>query len=146
MEGLEKLKPLALLLLRLGLGMIFIYYGYPKLANPGAYFKNFEGMGFPGYFSYLAGLIETFGGAMLIAGLFTRAAALLLSAEMAVAIARVHLPQGPITAVRNYQFPLALCLSSFALATIGAGLISIDHAIYGGGHSPSRKSRGKERN
>ena len=31
MQGLEKLKPLALLLLRVALGAIFIYHGYPKL-------------------------------------------------------------------------------------------------------------------
>jgi hypothetical protein len=31
MEALEKLRPLALLLLRAALGVIFIYHGYPKL-------------------------------------------------------------------------------------------------------------------
>jgi uncharacterized membrane protein YphA (DoxX/SURF4 family) len=31
MEGLEKLKPIALLFLRLALGIIFIFHGYPKL-------------------------------------------------------------------------------------------------------------------
>ena len=31
MQALERLKPIALLLLRLGLGIIFITHGYPKL-------------------------------------------------------------------------------------------------------------------
>lgn len=34
MQHLEKLKPVALLLLRLGLGVIFVYHGYPKLFGP----------------------------------------------------------------------------------------------------------------
>jgi putative oxidoreductase len=80
----------------------------------------------------------------LILGLFTRIGALLLAGEMAIAVLKVHLPQGPITEVKNYEFPMVLAVACFALATIGAGLISLDHAIYsGGGRSPRRtKDRG----
>lgn len=131
MQLLEKLKPLALLLLRLGLGVIFIYHGYPKLfTHMHETVQAFPRMGFPSYFAYVAGVLEFFGGWLLILGLFTRIAALLLAGEMAIAILRVHLPQGGVMAVSNYQFPLALAVGAFALVAVGAGVISIDRAIF----------------
>jgi putative oxidoreductase len=147
MESLEKLKPLGLLLLRLALGVIFIYHGYPKLANPRTAMHAFVGMGFPGYFAYIAGIIELFGGGLLILGLFTRIAGLAIAGEMAVALWRVHDIFSNPMAVHNYEFPLALAAAAFALATLGAGAISLDHAIFrsgrGGGKSP-RKSRDRD--
>jgi putative oxidoreductase len=145
MQGLENLKPLALLLLRLALGIILIFHGYPKLfTHTRDAMQGFEHMGFPGYFVYIAGVIEFFGGIVLILGLFTRIAALLVVAEMAVAIWRVHLPQGPVTQVKNYEFPLLLAAAAFTLATVGAGLISLDHGIFGGGRRAPRKSKDKD--
>lgn len=130
MHLLEKLKPLALLLLRLGLGLIFIYHGFPKLTHIHQTVSEFPHMGFPSYFAYIAGILEFFGGWLLILGLFTRVTALLLAGEMAIAILRVHLPQGGVMAVSNYQFPLALAVGAFALVAVGAGAISIDRAIF----------------
>lgn len=131
MQLLEKLKPLALLLLRLGLGIIFIYHGYPKIfTHAHQTMEEFPRMGFPSYFAVVAGVIEFFGGWLLILGLFTRIAALLLAGEMAIAILRVHLPQGGFMAVSNYQFPLALAVGAFALVAVGGGAISIDRAIF----------------
>jgi putative oxidoreductase len=142
MEILEKLKPLALLLLRVGLGIVFIFHGYPKLfTHTHEMMGAFGKMGFPQFFVYIAGVLEFFGGMVLILGLFTRVAALLLAGEMAVAVLKVHLPQGAITDVKNYEFPMALCVACFALATIGAGLISLDHAIFRGGTRPARRPR-----
>jgi len=144
MEFLEKLKPLALLLLRVALGIIFITHGYPKLfTHLHETVAGFQHMGFPGYFAYIAGVLEFFGGLLLIAGLFTPIAALLLAIEMGVAIWRVHLPQGTILAVNNYEFPLALAAGAFALATIGAGAISLDHVLYGA--RPKAPRRPKDR-
>lgn len=131
MQLLEKLKPIALLLLRLGLGFIFVYHGYPKLfTHTHQVVQEFSKMGFPSYFGYIAGIVEFFGGSLLILGLFTRIAGLLLAGEMAIAIIRVHLPQGGILAISNYQFPLALAVGAFALVAVGAGAISFDRAIF----------------
>lgn len=142
MEILEKLKPLALLMLRAGIGIIFIYHGYPKLfTHTHDIMAAFQRMGFPSFFVYIAGVVEFFGGIVLILGLFTRIAALLLAGEMAIAVLKVHLPQGAITDVKNYEFPMIVAVTCFALATIGAGLISIDHAIYRGGGKPPRRPK-----
>ncbi len=130
MPSLEKLKPLALLLLRLTLGIIYIYHGYPKLfGQTDRWILAFPRMGFPWYFAYIAGVLEFFGGCLLIVGLFTRIAGLLLMIEMGVAIWRVHLTKG-VLAVNQYEFPLALAAAAFALAVLGAGVASVDRAIF----------------
>jgi putative oxidoreductase len=145
MQSLDRLKPLALLLLRVALGIIFIFHGYPKLfTHTRETMQMFEHMGFPGYFAYVAGTFEFFGGIMLILGLFTRIAGLLLAGEMTIALWRVHLPQGPITMVKNYEFPLMLAVAAFTLATVGAGLISLDQAIFGRGRKAPRRAKDKD--
>lgn len=132
MDFLEKLKPLGLLLLRCAMGLIFISHGFPKLFGQTAnWLQGFSRMGFPLYFAYIAGVVEFFGGCLLIAGLFTRVAGLLIAGEMAVAIWKVHLAQG-IYVVKNYEFPMVLCAAAFTLATVGAGVLSLDHAIFRG--------------
>ena len=137
MKSFNSLQPLGLLVLRLVLGLIFFSHGYPKLAHSATGMQGFFVQhGLPGYFVYVAGVLEVFGGILLMLGLFTRGAALLLAIEMGVAIWKVH-SAGGIYAVRDYEFPLVVLAGSFALATVGAGLLSLDHPLFEGG----RKSR-----
>ncbi|HVM75849.1 MAG TPA: DoxX family protein [Candidatus Saccharimonadales bacterium] len=131
MKFLRTFEPLALLVLRLNLALIFLYHGYPKLAHPSEQMRDFfTSHGFPAYFVGLAGIIECFGGLLLAIGLFTRPAALILAGEMAVAIAKVHSLHGLIS-VKDYEFPLTLAAACFVLATIGAGIVSADHLVFG---------------
>ena len=132
MHHMEKLRPLALLLLRVGLGVIFIYNGYPKIF--GRRLEHIDEMihinHLPAYFVYIAFVLEVGGGALLIAGLFTRIAGLLLAGEMAIAMWKgEQFFQNPLS-VDKYELALALGVGSFALATFGAGIISLDHAIF----------------
>lgn len=108
-----------------------MHYGYPKLfVHPRSTVAWFTQHHFPGYFGYISGVLELFGGLMLIAGLFTRIAGLLLAVEMGVALWRVHgLISNPL-AVQNYQFPLMMGVAAFALATIGAGTLSFDQVFF----------------
>jgi putative oxidoreductase len=132
---LNLLQPVGLLVLRIALGVIFLAHGYPKLAHlrGGAQMQGFfVEHGLPGYFVYVAGVIETFGGGLVLLGLFTRIAALLLAMEMSVAIWKVHSVHGYL-AVHDYEFPLTLATACFALATVGAGLISVDQFLFEGG-------------
>jgi len=127
---LEKLRPLALLLLRCGLALVFLYHGYPKLFGKTAVFVSaFEGLGLPGYSVYIIGVIEVFGGVMLLLGLFTPVAALLLLLDMAAAMWKYNFNEG-VYAVQEYELPLVLGLAALALATTGAGPFSLDHLIY----------------
>src|ERR1700730_11556399 len=143
MTRLNTLQPVGLLLLRVALGIIFIWHGYPKLTHPNAIHSFFIQHGLPGYFVTVAGVLEVFGGVLLILGCLTRIAALLLAIEMAVAIWKVH-SGGGYMAVHNYEFPLVLAAACFALATVGAGRASLDYALYeSGGGSRSARPKAK---
>lgn len=142
MRSLERLKPVALLLLRVALGIIFVYHGYPKLfGHTHETMEAFSHMGFPRYFAYIAGIIEFFGGCVLVLGLFARIAGLLLAGEMAIALWRVQGILSRPRAVGHYEFPLLLAVASFAIASLGAGLISFDHVLFHEGRSPSGKAK-----
>ena len=144
MRSLEKLKPLALLLLRLAMGVIFIHYGYPKLfVHPRSSVAWFAQHGFPGYFAYLSGVLELFGGLLLIAGLFTRVAGLLLAIEMAVALWRVHSLFADPLAVQNYQFPLMMGVAALAVAAVGAGALSFDQVLFHESRGSGKPARAK---
>ncbi len=139
MGFLEKLKPLALLFMRCALGIIFLFHGYPKLFGQTANFQQLlSRVGIPPYFAYVVGILELFGGGLLIAGLFTRVLGLLYTVEMIVAIWKVHSAHG-IYAVRDYEFPLAVGVAAFTLATVGAGAISLDQVIFRGKSRPRPK-------
>src|SRR5712691_262279 len=138
MKSLNALQPLGLVALRLALGLIFFSHGYPKLAHSGAGMQSFfVDHGLPGYFVYIAGVLEVFGGMLLVLGLFTRGAALLLAIEMGVAIWKVH-STGGYLAVHEYEFPLALLTACFALSTVGAGSLSLDYPLFESGKSRAR--------
>jgi putative oxidoreductase len=142
MRFMENLKPVSLLLLRLALGGIFMYHGYAKLfTNHGADAATFVRWGFPSYFATISGSLEFFGGILLVIGLLTRVAALLLAIEMGVGLARVTIPQSGIYAVTRYELPVMLFVAAFALATVGAGAISIDRVTFEGSGSPVKKSK-----
>jgi putative oxidoreductase len=84
MAGLRQLEPQALSVLRIVAGLLFLsaglqkWFGFP-VPNPNfASLQLFSMLG-------IAGLIEMIGGALVTIGLFTRAAAFVMSGEMAVA-------------------------------------------------------------
>lgn len=135
MKFLSSLQALGLLILRIALGLIFFTHGYPKLTRSTAALQAmFVQHGLPAKLVYVAGVLETFGGVLLVIGLFTRPAALLLAIEMGVAIVKVHSGHG-IMALNEYDFPLVLGTACFALATVGAGAASTDNLAFREGGS-----------
>jgi putative oxidoreductase len=135
MKSLNTLQPLGLLVLRMSLALIFFSHGYPKLAHSAAGMQGFfVEHGLPGYFVHISGVLEIFGAILLVLGVFTRAAGLLLAIEMGVAIWKVH-SGGGYLAVHNYEFPLAMLAGSLALATVGAGSLSLDGLMFERGGS-----------
>ncbi|MGB7284885.1 MAG: DoxX family protein [Candidatus Acidiferrum sp.] len=138
MKSLNALQPLALLLLRAAFGIIFISHGYPLLAHRTSSTQIlFAQHGVPGYFVYISGVVELFGGGLLLLGLFTRGAALLLAIEMVLLMWKVYPPHSYL-AVHEYAYPMAVAVGCFALATMGAGLVSVDYPLFESGG----KSRG----
>jgi putative oxidoreductase len=146
MKFLNGLQPLALLVLRAVLALIFIYHGYPKLIHPNEAMRGFFTQhGLPAYFVSVAGILECFGALLLSIGLFVRPAALLLAGEMAVAIWKVHSGAGALV-VKEYEFPLAVAAACFALATVGAGLFSVDYLVLGDSGGKKRRSNSTKNN
>jgi len=142
MRILEQFKPLGLLFLRVALGVIFIFHGYPKLFSGTQQMMGFfEHIGLPGYFVFVAGVLEFFGGILLIIGLFTRIASFLLAGEMLVAMWKAHGFFSHPYAVDKYEFPLICCAGAFALATIGAGMISLDQILFRNRGKSPRKAK-----
>jgi putative oxidoreductase len=138
---LEKLKPFSLLVLRCAVGAIFILHGYPKFAHGIGNTENMmTGFGLPAYFAYLAIVLELGGSVLLILGVFTRPLGLLFAIEMGVAVKFAGMGHG-IFALKDYQLPLLLGAASLALATTGAGMVSVDELLFGGKAKPKPKPK-----
>ena len=145
MRYLDRLQPLALLVMRLVLGAVMIGHGYHKVfANLNEYANFIGSLHLPQWLGYLSAFTEFFGGILVILGLFTRCAAIAIVINMTVAIVKVHLKHG-LLGQGGYEFPLALAAIAFALIFFGAGPIALDHIRGGGsrsgGRSPSPRSK-----
>lgn len=142
MRYLDRLQPLALLVMRLVLGAIMVAHGYHKVFYGLHHFAQMVGgMGLPAWLGYVAAFIEFVGGLLLLAGFFARCAALAVMIELCVAIWKVHLHNGLIGSPDRpgYEFPLAAAALACALIFFGAGPISLDHVLRGGASGGSRR-------
>jgi len=140
-RSLDRLQPLALLLMRLSLGCIMTVHGYHKVFGGLQHFAHMVGgMGIPAWLGYLAAFTELLGGLLLIVGFFTRPAALAICIDLTVAIWKVHLHNGLLGSPDRpgFEFPLAAATLAFALIFFGAGPIAVDHVLRGGGSGLKR--------
>jgi putative oxidoreductase len=129
---LDRLQPLALLVMRLSLGIIITAHGYQKVFGGLHHHVEFvASLGLPGWMAYLSAFTEFVGGILVLVGLFTRAAAFAICINLSVAIWRVHWHKG-LTGSGAIEFPLALATVAFALIFFGAGPIAMDHVLRGG--------------
>ena len=76
-----------------------------------------------------AGVIELIGSALIFLGLFTRATALILCGEMAVAYFTAHAPRGFWPIMNGGELAVLYCFIYLYLWTRGAGPISLDAAF-----------------
>jgi putative oxidoreductase len=74
----------------------------------------------------LGGILETFGGALLLLGLFTRPIAFLLAGEMAVAYFQFHYPQGFWPIMNGGVAAVLYCFVWLYFSAAGAGPWSLD--------------------
>lgn len=117
-------------LLRVVTGLLFMQHGVQKLfgllippdrpwSGPPEMFSQF----------WFAGILETFGGALIVLGLLTRPVAFLLSGEMAVAYFQAHFPRS-VWPILNGGEPVVLfCFVYLYFFATGAGRYSIDAAL-----------------
>jgi putative oxidoreductase len=127
----------ALLVLRVIVGGLFVGHGSQKLFGrfgghgPKGTATFFESLGLkPALpFALLAGTAELAGGLLLGFGLFLPMAGLLLVGVMTTAIAAVHWKNGLWVTDGGSEYPLVLASVAFAVAALGPGSISLDHAF-----------------
>ncbi|MGI9090959.1 MAG: DoxX family protein [Gemmatimonadaceae bacterium] len=116
-------------LLRIFAGAIIMQHGSQKL------FGFFGGMGDAGATApigtivWVGGIIEFFGGLMLLLGVFTRVAAFLLAGMMAVAYFTVHARRDFWPILNHGELAVALCFIFLYLAATGPGPLSVDWAL-----------------
>lgn len=74
----------------------------------------------------LAGVLEVFGGGLVLLGLFTRPVAFILSGEMAVAYFQAHFPRGPWPTMNGGMGALLYCFIWLYISSAGPGPWSLD--------------------
>ncbi len=125
--NMDRARQVTLLLLRVVAGLLFLQAGGMKL------FDWFGGVpaefgGHPPILSqtWIGGVLEFYGGAVILLGLFTQPVAFVLSGEMAVAYFQFHQPNG-FWPIQNHGEPaVLLCFIFLFLAAHGAGNWSVD--------------------
>ena len=124
MRRLFPLNPdLALLILRVVLGIIMIYHGWPKLTDLGGTIEGMAGMGIPApaVAAIFATVAEVVGGLLMLLGAFTDIAGLMFAIDMLGAITFVHAKNGFSVANGGIEWPLLLAATAIAIALTGSG-------------------------
>jgi len=111
-------------ILRIVAAFLFIAHGTQKLfafpvSEPRPVVDLLSQMG-------LAGVLEAFGGALLLLGLFTQPVAFILSGEMAVAYFMSHAPRSFWPVLNGGEPAVLFCFVFLYLAAAGPGPWSLD--------------------
>jgi putative oxidoreductase len=123
---IASIAPWTYALLRIGAGLLFMEHGLQKLFG---WFGGMDGAGATVSLVSqmgLAGVLETFGGLLLVLGLLTRPVAFLLAGEMLVAFFQAHLPRGGVPLQNGGEVPLLYMLVFLFFVAHGAGPFSLD--------------------
>lgn len=130
LDSLGKYRNTGLLILRVGLGVMMITHGFPKLSGGPA---GWEALGgsmkvigidfLPVFWGFMAAVAEAIGGLFLILGIFFRPVNALLVVTMLIA-ALVHFAKGDGLSGASHAIELGMVF--FSLIFIGPGKYSID--------------------
>lgn len=119
-----------LLILRIGIGIMFMIHGVPKLlegpekwAQLGGAMANFGIDIAPTFWGLMAAIAEAVGGLCLITGYFFRPAALMMASTMLVALYMHYSSGHPF--VPKVSYPLELMIVFISLVVAGPGNFTI---------------------
>ncbi len=120
--SLDRWTPHVLSILRIVVALLFLQHGLSKL------FGFPQPMPAPAVFTmiWFAGVIELVGGVLVALGLFTRAAAFIMSGEMAIGYFLFHAPRGFFPLVNGGDPAILYCFVFLYLVFAGAGPWSLD--------------------
>ncbi len=122
-----KWSPVVQSIMRIVMGILFMQHGAMKLfgfpiASEGGTVALFSLIG-------LAGILEFFGGLLILFGLFTKSVAFILSGLMAVAYFMAHASMSFWPAVNQGELAVVYCFVYLYLAFAGSGPLSLDHVL-----------------
>lgn len=132
---LENLVVFASIPLRVMLGIVFVYHGYPKMLTAKGFKQHVnvaKSIGFvfptPVFWGFCSAFAEFFGGLMVFSGTFTRIGALLIALNMLVAWWASKFKWGKkFSIVQNgYEYDLVLIAGALTLVLLGGGAYSLD--------------------
>ncbi|HEX6279078.1 MAG TPA: DoxX family protein [Pyrinomonadaceae bacterium] len=124
-EFLTSWSPRALSVLRFVAGFLMIFHGSQKLFG----FPIALPAGADSPVILIAGIIEFFGGLLILVGLFTRPAAFLMSGLMAAAYFMAHAPGGFLPLVNGGELAAIYSFLYLYLTFAGGGVWSLDSLI-----------------
>jgi putative oxidoreductase len=128
-----KLAPLAVTLLRVSLGIMFLAHSvilkWMTFTLPGTA-AYFDSLGLPGTLAYVVFAAEAVGGAMLVLGIQARWVALALVPILAGA-AWVHLGNGWVFNAANggWEYPVYLIVLAVAQFMLGDGVYAVSPSV-----------------
>ena len=122
--------PYLLSVLRIVAAFLFIQFGTAKLYGFPAPIMPGGGTAPFGTLVWWASVFETYGGSLLLVGLYTRPVAFLLSGEMAVAYWMGHAPRGFFPVLNGGDAAILYCFIFLYIAFAGGGAWSLDRAIW----------------
>jgi putative oxidoreductase len=117
------------LLGRLAGGAVFVAFGVAKFTNHASELTSFHQYGLPApdAFVYVIGVVELVGGVLLILGLATRPAAIVLAGDMVGAIIVSGIGLGELVSLTLAPAELALCIF---LVWTGPGAFALDRRVW----------------
>lgn len=126
-SSLSKNHDLALLLLRIGVGIVFVVAGWGKLNGIEGVQGFFGDLGIPmaGIMAWVVALTEFIGGLMVLVGFKARIPNLLLAFIMVVAIFTTKIGDFDISSA-GVRVDVLMLLITLSLAIMGSGGYSID--------------------
>ncbi|MBV7508658.1 DoxX family protein [Bacillus sp. sid0103] len=129
---------IGLLIIRLVIGLLFVGHGAQKLFG---WFGGYGLKGTGGWFESIgmkpgvtmalfAGLAELIGGILFALGLLTPLAGILIAGTMAMAIVKVHAPNGLWATANGYEYNLTLLAVAIGIALVGPGQYALDSFLF----------------
>ena len=134
-ESLERLAPYVLSIVRIMVALLFLEHGLAKL------------FGFPQQptpppelfsLAWFSGAIELVGGALAAVGLFTRAAAFIMSGEMAVGYFMAHAQRAFFPILNQGELAALYCFVFLYFAFAGGGAWSLDNMMSKPARTPAQ--------
>jgi putative oxidoreductase len=121
--GYLQMAPWMLSILRIVAAFLFMAHGGQKLFN---FPPSAHPMAHLPPLMLAAGVLEFFGGLLLLTGIFTRVVAFVLAGEMAVAFFTQHLPRGFWPILNMGELAVIYCFVFLYLAAAGGGPWSVE--------------------